>query len=75
MVYRFKEAFLLDCDVVLRKDPAYMFDAPLYKERGNYFWDDIYGTGMVNEAVFEYVGALQPDESHVCSTCIHHYHA
>lgn len=57
-VCRFKEAMLLDCDVVLRRDPAYMFDAPRYKERGNYFWGDIYGAGMVNDAVFEYVGAL-----------------
>lgn len=54
---RFKEVLLLDCDVVLRKDPAYMFDAPLYKERGNYFWGDIYGYGMVKDEVFEYVGA------------------
>lgn len=53
---RFKEAFLLDCDVILHKDPAYMFEAPLYKERGNYFWDDIYGYGMVKDEVYEYVG-------------------
>eukprot|EP00882_Tetradesmus_deserticola_P030000 GHRQ01033651.1.p3 GENE.GHRQ01033651.1~~GHRQ01033651.1.p3 ORF type:complete len:218 (+),score=91.79 GHRQ01033651.1:1480-2133(+) len=53
---KFKEAFLLDCDVVLRRDPAYMFDAPLFRERGNYFWSDIYGTGMVKDEVFPYVG-------------------
>jgi hypothetical protein len=53
---RFKEAFLLDCDVILRRDPAFMFDAPLFRERGNYFWGDIYGTGMVKAEVFAYVG-------------------
>lgn len=55
---RFKEAFLLDCDVILRRDPAFMFDAPLFRERGNYFWGDIYGTGMVKDEVFPYVGEL-----------------
>ncbi|WIA31646.1 hypothetical protein OEZ86_002526 [Tetradesmus obliquus] len=53
---KFKEAFLLDCDVILRRDPAFMFDAPLFRERGNYFWGDIYGTGMVKDEVFPYVG-------------------
>jgi hypothetical protein len=55
---RFKEAFLLDCDVILRRDPAFMFDAPLFRERGNYFWGDIYGVGMVKDEVFKYVGEL-----------------
>jgi len=49
---------LLDCDVVLMRDPAYMFDAPQYKALGNYFWDDIYGSGMFKEELFDYVGEL-----------------
>jgi hypothetical protein len=35
-----------------------MFDAPLFRERGNYFWGDIYGVGMVKDEVFAYVGEL-----------------
>eukprot|EP00775_Hariotina_reticulata_P006257 gene6257-6495_t len=53
---RFKEVMLLDCDVVLMRDPAYMFEAPQYKILGNYFWDDIYGAGMFKEELFDYVG-------------------
>lgn len=49
---------LLDCDVVLMRDPAYIFDAPHYQTLGNYFWDDIYGVGMFNEELFDYVGEL-----------------
>jgi hypothetical protein len=35
---------LLDCDVVAMRDPSYMFDAPEFRQAGNYFWGDIYGT-------------------------------
>lgn len=41
---RFKEVLLLDCDVVPMRDPSYMFDAPEFRQAGNYFWGDIYGT-------------------------------
>ena len=37
----FKQALLLDCDVVLASDPASLFDAPGFKALGNYFWADM----------------------------------
>jgi hypothetical protein len=64
---RFKEAFLLDCDVILRRDPAFMFDAPLFRERGNYFWGDIYGVGMVKDEVFAYVGEQKRLAGQACA--------
>lgn len=53
---RFKEVLMLDADVVPMRDPSYMFDAPEYRKNGNYFWGDIYGEGMFNDAAFDYVG-------------------
>ena len=47
---------MLDCDVVLMRDPAYMFDAPEFRQSGNYFWGDIYGEGMFKDDAFDYVG-------------------
>lgn len=59
MVYsscRFQEVLLLDCDVVLMRDPAYLFDTPGFKAQGNYFWSDIYNEGMFQDKAFGYVG-------------------
>ncbi|KAI8472516.1 MAG: mannosyltransferase putative-domain-containing protein [Monoraphidium minutum] len=53
---RFKQALLLDCDVVLAKDPEYMFDTPEFVEYGNLFWADIYSDGMVKKEAYDYVG-------------------
>lgn len=47
---------MLDADVVPMRDPSYMFDAPEFRKNGNYFWGDIYGEGMFNDAAFDYVG-------------------
>jgi hypothetical protein len=55
---RFKEALLLDCDVVPMRDPTYMFEAPEFRQSGNYFWGDIYGEGMFKDEAFDYVGRL-----------------
>lgn len=49
---------MLDCDVVPMRDPSYMFDAPDFRQAGNYFWGDIYGEGMFKDEAFDYVGAL-----------------
>lgn len=56
---RFKEALLLDCDVVLMRDPAYLFDAPEYRASGNLLWGDIYGEGMFQDKAFDYIGARE----------------
>jgi hypothetical protein len=53
---RFKEVLLLDCDVVPMRDPTYMFDAPEFRQNGNYFWGDIYGEGMFKDEAFDYIG-------------------
>ena len=52
----FKQALLLDCDVVLASDPAPIFDAPGFKALGNYFWADIYGDGMFDDAAYAWAG-------------------
>ncbi len=56
LVCSFKQALLLDCDMVLRKDPRYIFDDALFKERGNLLWGDIYGAGMFRDDVFDFLG-------------------
>lgn len=53
----FKQALLLDCDVVLMRDPSYLFDAPEFVASGNSFWGDIYGDGMFKDEAYGYVGA------------------
>jgi hypothetical protein len=35
-----------------------MFDAPEFRQSGNYFWGDIYGEGMFKDEAFDYVGRL-----------------
>jgi hypothetical protein len=56
---RFKEAMLLDCDVVLARDPDIMFSSQGYRQYGNSFWGDIYGEGMFQDKAFGYVGEDQ----------------
>ena len=55
---RFKHALLLDCDMQLLRDPAYLFDSPEYRAFGNLFWGDIYSEGMVRDEAYDSVGAL-----------------
>ncbi|GBF90801.1 hypothetical protein Rsub_03102 [Raphidocelis subcapitata] len=53
---KFKHALLLDCDMQLLRDPAYLFDSPEYRAFGNLFWGDIYSEGMVRDEAYDYVG-------------------
>jgi alpha 1,2-mannosyltransferase len=55
-VFRFQQVLLLDCDVILAKDPTFMFDSPGFVKHGNWFWGDVWGTGLIKDKVFSYVG-------------------
>jgi hypothetical protein len=48
----------------LARDPAFLFDTPVFKEFGNIFWGDIYNESLVNIKAYDYVG-----ESHVPPRC------
>lgn len=49
---------LLDCDVILARDPTFMFSSPGFVKHGNWFWGDVWGEGLFDDKVFEYVGEL-----------------
>lgn len=38
---RFEEVLFLDADNIPRRDPAYLFDNPQYKQHGAIFWPDL----------------------------------
>jgi len=53
---RFKRVLLLDCDVILLRDPRALFFGRGFAERGAWLWPDIYGQGMVQEAAYALSG-------------------
>jgi len=51
----FQEVLLLDADNLPLADPTYLFDDPLYRQRGNLFWPD-YWSNWVNDEVYPFLG-------------------
>lgn len=51
----FQEVLLLDADNLPLADPTYLFQDPLYRQRGNLFWPDYWST-WVNDEVYPFLG-------------------
>ena len=58
---RFAEVLLLDADNVAVRDPAYLFDAPEYREKGAVFWPD-FGRLEPERPIWRLTGVAYRDE-------------
>ena len=60
----FREVMLIDADNVVVRDPAYLFDAPEYREAGAAFWPD-FDRLAPDRAIWRICGVPYRDEPEV----------